>query len=97
MIVAVGFAVMLLFLAVANVLNKRGGARYVDGPRLFIWVWLAATLANGAYGAFVAGIGLAVEAVVFVIAFGAPAGVAWYVARMIKRREAASAIKPPGV
>lgn len=87
-IIAIGMAVMLLFLTVAHFVNKSRGAGFVDGGRLFVWFWLAATLANGAYGFFVHHVSLLVELGVFAIAFGAPAGSAWYLSRMIRRRVA---------
>lgn len=93
-LVAAGMAVMLLFLTVAHFVNKTRGAGFIDGGRLFIWFWLVATLLNGAYGFFAKGISLPVELMTFVIAFGAPAGSAWYLSRMIRRRQAPPAEKP---
>jgi hypothetical protein len=61
---------------------------------LFIWFWLVVTVLNGAYGFFVDGISLRVELLTFVIAFGAPTGCAWYLSRMIRRRQAPPAQKP---
>ena len=48
------------------------------GARLFIWVWLAAALLNGAAGVVTAGIPLINEAAAFIPIFGIPAAVAWY-------------------
>jgi hypothetical protein len=92
-IVAIGMAVMLLFLAAAHFVNKSRGAGFMDGGRLFIWFWLVATVLNGAYGFFAHGISLLVELMVFVIVFGAPAGAAWYLSRMIRLRHAPPAPK----
>ena len=92
-IIAIGMAVMLLFLVVAYFVNKSRGAGFMDGGRLFIWFWLAATLANGAYGFFAHGVSLLVEIAVFAILFGVPAGCAWYLSRMIHRRHAPPAAK----
>lgn len=87
-IVAIGMAIMLLFLVVAHFVNKSRGAGFTDGGRLFIWFWLVATVLNGAYGFFAHGVSLLVEIAVFAILFGAPAGCAWYLSRMIRRRHA---------
>ncbi len=48
------------------------------GARLFIWVWLAASLLNGAVGMFWAGIPLINEIGAFIPIFGIPAAAAWY-------------------
>lgn len=93
-VVALGMAIMLLFLIAAHFVNKSRGAGFMDGGRLFIWFWLAATLLNGAYGFFAHGISLLVALMVFVIMFGAPAGAAWYLSRMIRRRHAPPPQKP---
>ncbi|MFN4282513.1 MAG: hypothetical protein ACK4NA_07730 [Alphaproteobacteria bacterium] len=87
-ILAIGLAVMLLFLVVAHFVNKSRGAGFVDGGKLFIWFWLVATLLNGAYGFFAHGVSLLVEIAVFAILFGVPAGAAWYLSRLIRRRHA---------
>jgi hypothetical protein len=55
-----------------------------DGPYLFIWVWLAASLANGAVGVLYAGIPIVNEIAAFVPIFGIPAGAAWYLSRRMK-------------
>jgi hypothetical protein len=87
-IIAIGMAILLLFLIVAHFVNKSRGAGFVDGGRLFIWLWLVVTLINGFYGFFAHGVSLMVEIVVFVMLFGVPAGSAWYLSRMIRRRYA---------
>lgn len=87
-ILAIGLAIMLLFLVTAHFVNKSRGAGFVDGGKLFIWFWLVATLLNGAYGFFAHGVSLLVEIAVFAILFGVPAGAAWYLSRLIRRRHA---------
>ena len=52
----------------------RSGA---SGAALFIWVWLVASLLNGAGGVFKAGIPLINEIGAFIPIFGIPAAVAW--------------------
>jgi hypothetical protein len=93
-LVAAGMAVMLLFLVAAHFVNKTRGAGFMDGGKLFIWFWLVVTVLNGAYGFFAHGISLLVELMVFVVVFGAPAGSAWYLSRMIRRRHAPPPEKP---
>ena len=93
-LVASGMAAMLLFLITAHFANKSRGAGFIDGGRLFIWFSLVATVLNGAYGFLAHGISLLVELMVFVVVFGAPAGAAWYLSRMIRRRHAPPAQKP---
>ena len=55
----------------------RGGAA---GAALFIWVWLAASILNGAVGVLSAGIPVINEVGAFVLIFGIPAAAAWYLA-----------------
>lgn len=50
------------------------------GAIVFIWAWLAASILNGAVGVLKAGIPVINEAGAFVIIFGIPAAVAWYLA-----------------
>jgi ABC-type Na+ efflux pump permease subunit len=50
------------------------------GAALFIWVWLAASVLNGAVGVLKAGIPLMNEIGAFVLIFGIPAAAAWILA-----------------
>jgi hypothetical protein len=50
------------------------------GAALFIWVWLVASILNGAVGVFRAGIPLINEIGAFIPIFGIPAAIAWYLA-----------------
>ena len=50
------------------------------GAALFIWVWLLASVLNGAVGVFRAGIPLINEIGAFIPIFGIPAAIAWYLA-----------------
>lgn len=93
-LVAAGFALMLLFLVAAELVNRRRGAGFVDGGRLFIWFWLVAMLLNVLAGMLIAGLGLLTELAVFVIVFGLPAGAAWYLSRLIRRRQAPPPDRP---
>jgi hypothetical protein len=50
------------------------------GAVVFIWAWLVAAVLNGAVGVFKAGIPVINELGAFVVIFGIPAAVAWYLA-----------------
>ena len=56
------------------------GRPRATGAALFIWVWLAASVLNGAVGVFRAGIPLTNELAAFIPIFGIPAAIAWYLA-----------------
>jgi hypothetical protein len=75
-VVASGLVALALFFFGAAFLGKGGSA----GAAVFIWLWLAAALFNGAYGIIRAGIPILEEAMAFVPIFGIPAVVAWYLA-----------------
>jgi hypothetical protein len=76
MLVAIGLIVLAVFYFGAGLFqqSRQGGAR------IFIWVWLAASLVNGAVGVLGAGIPLLNEVGAFVPIFGIPAAAAWYLA-----------------
>jgi hypothetical protein len=82
---AIGLLVLAAFLLVARLLSRSGQG--VDGAQPFIWVWLMASLANGAVGVLQAGIPLLNEIGAFIPIFGVPAAAAWYLSRR-KRAEA---------
>jgi hypothetical protein len=79
MLTVFGLVVLALFLLVARLLRSRGQA--VDGASAFIWVWLIASVANGAVGVLQAGIPLLNEMAAFIVIFGVPAAAAWYLSR----------------
>jgi hypothetical protein len=76
----IGLVLLAAFVAVAAVLN-RGRDKRIDGAWLFIWVWLAVSLANLLVGVYAAGIPLATEIAVLIVVFGVPAAAAWYVSK----------------
>ena len=78
LMMVVGGLVALGIFILAAVLLKRSTA---DGARIFIWPWLAVSLANMFVGVYWASIPYNVEIPVLVVVFGVPAAVAWYVAR----------------
>jgi hypothetical protein len=79
LVVAFGLVALATFVLIAFLLKQSGWG--FDGASVFIWVWLAASLANGAVGVFYAGIPLVNEIAAFVPIFGIPAGAAWYLSR----------------
>jgi hypothetical protein len=72
-----------VFVAFAAMLKHSGLS--LDGASLFIWVWLAASLVNGAVGVVYAGIPILNEIAAFIPIFGIPAAAAWYVSRRSQR------------
>jgi hypothetical protein len=61
------------------------GAGFVGGTGrigaiVFIWLWLVASIANGAFGVMRAGIPVLNEVGAFIPIFGIPAAIAWYLA-----------------
>jgi hypothetical protein len=72
-----GFVVLAATMFIATSTGKRAA----DGARIFIWLWLVASLINGAYGFFGHSIPLINEVGAFIVIFGAPAAVAWFVSK----------------
>jgi len=70
----------LVALAMFYVGARMFGWAPATGAIVFIWAWLAASVLNGAVGVLKAGIPVINEAGAFVIIFGIPAAVAWYLA-----------------
>ncbi len=76
MVTGAGLVALVVFYFGATLM---GQAR-ASGAALFIWVWLAASILNGAAGVLRAGIPLINEAAAFIPIFGIPAVLAWYLA-----------------
>ena len=76
MVVVAGLAGLAVFYFGARLMGRDGP----DGARVFIWVWLAASLLNAAVGVIHAGIPVLIEIAAFVPIFGIPAAAAWYLA-----------------
>ena len=74
MLVAAGLVALAVFYFGAGLM----GRTRAQGAARFIWVWLAASVLNGAVGVTQAGIPLVNEIAAFVPIFGIPAAVAWY-------------------
>ena len=75
-IVAGGLIGLAAFYFGYRMFGRSGAA----GAALFIWVWLVASLLNGAVGVFKVGIPLINEIGAFIPIYGIPAAVAWYLA-----------------
>jgi hypothetical protein len=85
----IGVAFAVAFDIVVAALHQRGKSRGNDGARLFIWIWLAITIADfwvGVEEGHAVSLELGVHALIFIV----PAGAAWY----LSRRRQASAVKP---
>ena len=70
----------LVALAVFHFAAPLFGRSSAQGAFVFIWVWLAASLLNGAVGVFRAGIPVINEIGAFILIFGIPAAAAWFLA-----------------
>ena len=76
MLVVFGLIALAAFYFGASLLQRSGHS----GAAVFIWVWLAAALVNGAVGVLRAGIPILNEIGAFIPIFGIPAVAAWYLA-----------------
>ncbi len=70
----------LVALAAFHFGYRFAGLNPAAGAALFIWVWLVASVLNGAVGVFRAGIPVINEIGAFIPIFGIPAAIAWYLA-----------------
>ena len=75
-VVVVGLVALAAFYFGAGVL----GASRQTGAVVFIWLWLVASIINGAVGVMRAGIPVLNEVGAFIPIFGIPAAIAWYLA-----------------
>jgi hypothetical protein len=75
--VVFGLIALAVFYFGAGLFQRSGQT----GAAVFIWVWLAAALVNGAVGVLQAGIPVLNEVGAFIPIFGIPAAVAWYLSR----------------
>jgi hypothetical protein len=76
MLVVIGLVVLAVFLFGARLLNRSEKS----GATGFIWVWLVASIINGAFGVMRVGIPIVNEIGAFVPIFGIPAALACYLA-----------------
>jgi len=81
LIIILGVALAAAFDFFAAALSaRRVGERSIRGGRIFIWTWLAFTLADFVLGVQ-AGHGLLLELAIHALVFTVPAAVAWYLSR----------------
>ncbi len=71
-----GLIALAVFYLGARMLGWPGAT----GAVVFIWAWLVASILNGAVGVLKAGIPVINEVGAFVVIFGIPAAIAWYLA-----------------
>jgi hypothetical protein len=79
MLVVFGLVALAVFLMGGRLFGREAGM--VRAARIFIWVWLIASLINASVGVVSAGIPVVNEIGAFIPIFGIPAAAAWYVAR----------------
>lgn len=77
-LIVIGLVVLAVFAFVGRLIGRPAA-----GALPFIWVWLVASVANGAVGVVQAGIPLINEIGAFIPIFGIPAAAAWYLARRL--------------
>ncbi|NWG23240.1 MAG: hypothetical protein HXY30_02290, partial [Pseudorhodoplanes sp.] len=75
MVVLAGLIFLALFVGASWLMNKP--AQGAPGANIFIWFWLAASVANGVVGVVQAGIPILGEIGAFIPIFGIPAALAW--------------------
>lgn len=83
---AAGVAGLLAFTLIAHAVNRQRNTGFVDGGRLFVWIWLLVSVANFFVGVMKAGISPLIELGVFTIVFGLPATLALVVSSGLRRR-----------
>jgi hypothetical protein len=81
MLIVIGLVVLAVFFFGARLLNRSEKS----GATAFIWVWLVASIVNGAFGVMRAGIPIINEIGALIPIFGIPAALAWYLARRYRR------------
>jgi hypothetical protein len=82
MVVVLGLVALGVFVALAAFVKRMG--MHIDGAQVFTWVWLAASLVNGAVGVMYANIPVGNEIAAFIPIFGIPAAAAWLVSRRMQ-------------
>lgn len=84
-VMTVGIVGLLLFASIAHAVNRRRSQGFVDGGRLFIWIWLVVCVTNFAVGVFSAGISPLIELGIFAVVFGAPTALALLVSQSLRK------------
>ena len=75
--ILIGVVVLLVVLVAAAEINRRRQEETLDGPRIFIWIWLAACIVDFWVGAFT-GHRVSVELGLHLIMVIVPAALAWF-------------------
>lgn len=81
MIISAGLAALLVMVLAAPVV----GAKRAAAARLFIPLWLAASLVNMWVGVSRAGYTVLQELPILLVVFGLPAAIAWLLSRRLER------------
>lgn len=82
MMTSLGLALLAGFWFVGCMLNQRAGRAVINGPRVFLLVWAAASFYNGYIGVTQAGYSVQAELLVHLVVFGLPAAIAvWLMVR----------------
>lgn len=79
MILSAGLALLALFVGVGHL--RGGAAGRTRGAKWFVPVWFVLALANVTVGVVSAGYTVMQEAPVFLVTFGVPAAIAWWIGR----------------
>ena len=82
----IGLATLAVFTAAAGAINKAKATTPVNGPGMFLWLWLIACVIHAYIGVAVAGYSLGSELAVHAVIFGVPALAAWYLIRRDRQR-----------
>jgi hypothetical protein len=77
MLIVAGLIALGLAVLIAHFVDKPAS----DGARVFIWLWLAASVINSGIGYFRYNIPLVNEVAAFAVIFGVPAAAAWYLVK----------------
>ena len=83
---AAGVVGLLVFALIAHVVNRQRSKDFIDGGRLFVWIWLLINVTDYVVGIVGSGISPLVELGCFAIAFGVPAALAFVVSGSLRRR-----------
>ena len=80
-VVFAGLTLLFIFVLVSRLINRSGGG--AGGARVFIWVWGLSAAANAVTGVIRAGISPLIELGIFLVVFGVPAAIAWFIAKRL--------------
>ncbi len=80
-----GVVGVLLVALIAHAINRRRSHGYIDGGRLFIWIWLVVSVANFAMRTTEGIATPLVELGIFAVVFGIPAALALAVSHSLRK------------